>query len=82
VNGRVRLRGFTAKRLNVNSPGLSDEGALPRVDEIPPTAVRGRMLEDVARLFRTEGTNHETRRTNVKIRKCEDVKMSAGRMLP
>jgi hypothetical protein len=59
-NGRVRFRGFTAKRLNVNSPGLSDEGALPRVDEIPPTAVRGRMLKDDARLFRTEGTNQES----------------------
>jgi len=38
------------------NPGLSDEGALPRVNETPPTAVRGSILEIEIRPFRTEGT--------------------------
>ncbi|MCL4481220.1 MAG: hypothetical protein M1445_01120 [Bacteroidetes bacterium] len=57
TRGRVRLRCFTLKGLNINSPGLSDEGALPRVKRSPPAAVRGRRLKKEVLLFRTEQTN-------------------------
>jgi hypothetical protein len=40
----------------MNSPGLSDEGALPRVNETPPITVRDSMLKNVIGSFRTEGT--------------------------
>ena len=53
----VQIPGFTLKWLNINSPGLSDEGALPRVGERPPTAVRGSKLKKEIGSFRTEGVN-------------------------
>ncbi len=37
--------GYIPKGLNVNSPGLSDEGALPRVKNATPGTVRGSILK-------------------------------------
>ena len=48
--------GFIAQRSKMNSPGLNDEGVLPRVNETTPTTVRYSMLKNVIGYFRTEGT--------------------------
>jgi len=42
----MTLRSFTPKGLNINNPGLSDKGALPRVMEYSAQTVRGEMPEN------------------------------------
>ena len=50
----MKFRGFTAKRLNMNSPGLSDEEALPRVNESLIVTVHGKIAKEVIGSFWTE----------------------------
>jgi hypothetical protein len=41
----MKIREFILKGLNINSPGLSDEGELPRVWEHRNETVRGSILK-------------------------------------
>ena len=51
---KTKFRGSTAKWLNMNSPGLSDEGALTRVNESLIATVNGKITKEAIGKFWSE----------------------------